>query len=304
MTLKERFDTFTTPDFYSRVDSEHILELYIGLDEKGRRSIELRSTFNPRKVKGTSAIEVNQYENQKYKTIRFSLTDEEISGLFYTFCEDLIEQTRNLPDKTGGYNAIVVRFHQWKKMFISSKKDFLNEPQIMGLIGELLFLKDQLSKRIGFSEALKSWSGQELTHKDFSYGDTWTEVKTIRRSSQSVRISSLEQLDSEYDGELAVYALEKMSPEYKGITLNKLIVEMRNLFPDNDDRDLFMSKVALQGYEYHNYYDDFVYEQIYNKNFRVNSDFPRLTPDNVPKAVTKSIYDIDLNSIAEFEITD
>ena len=121
MTLKERFDTFTTPDFYSRVDSEHILELYIGLDEKGRRSIELRSTFNPRKVRGTSAIEVNQYENQKYKTIRFSLTDEEISGLFYTFCEDLIEQTRNLPDKTGGYNAIVVRFHQWKKMFISSK---------------------------------------------------------------------------------------------------------------------------------------------------------------------------------------
>lgn len=304
MTLKERFDTFTTPDFYSRVDSEHILELYIGLDEKGRRSIELRSAFNPRKVRGTSAIEVNQYENQKYKTIRFSLTDEEISGLFYTFCEDLIEQTRNLPDKTGGYNAIVVRFHQWKKMFISSKKDFLNEPQIMGLSGELLFLKDQLSKRIGFSEALKSWSGQELTHKDFSYGDTWTEVKTIRRSSQSVRISSLEQLDSEYDGELAVYALEKMSPEYKGITLNKLIVEMRNLFPDNDDRDLFMSKVALQGYEYHNYYDDFVYEQIYNKNFRVNSDFPRLTPDNVPEAVTKSIYDIDLNSIAEFEITD
>lgn len=304
MTLKERFDTFTTPDFYSRVDSEHILELYIGLDEKGRRSIELRSAFNPRKVRGTSAIEVNQYENQKYKTIRFSLTDEEISGLFYTFCEDLIEQTRNLPDKTGGYNAIVVRFHQWKKMFISSKKDFLNEPQIMGLIGELLFLKDQLSKRIGFSEALKSWSGQELTHKDFSYGDTWTEVKTIRRSSQSVRISSLEQLDSEYDGELAVYALEKMSPEYKGITLNKLIVEMRNLFPDNDDRDLFMSKVALQGYEYHNYYDDFVYEQIYNKNFRVNSDFPRLTPDKVPEAVTKSIYDIDLNSIAEFEITD
>lgn len=304
MTLKERFDTFNTPEYYSRVDTDHILELYIGLDEKGRRSIELRSAFNPRKVKGTSAIEVNQYDNQKYKTIRFSLTDEEISGLFYTFCEDLIDQTRNLPEESAGYNAIVVRFHQWKKMFVSSKKDFLNEPQIMGLIGELLFLRDQLSKRTGLSEALRSWSGQELTHKDFSYGDTWTEVKTIRRSSQSVHISSLEQLDSEHDGELVVYALEKMSAEYKGITLNKLIVEIRNLFSDSDDRDLFMSKVALQGYEYHNYYDDFVYEKIYNKNFRVNADFPRLTPDDVPEAVVKTIYDIDLNKIAEFEITD
>ena len=134
MTLKERFDTFTVPEYYSRVDTDHILELYIGLDEKGRKSIELRSAFNPRKVKGTSAIEVNQYDNQKYKTIRFSLTDEEISGLFYTFCDDLIEQTRELTDEKGGYNAIVVRFHQWKKMFVSSKKDFLNEAQIMGLM--------------------------------------------------------------------------------------------------------------------------------------------------------------------------
>ncbi len=302
MTLKERFDTFTVPEYYSRVDTDHILELYIGLDEKGRKSIELRSAFNPRKVKGTSAIEVNQYDNQKYKTIRFSLTDEEISGLFYTFCDDLIEQTRDLTDKKGGYNAIVVRFHQWKKMFVSSKKDFLNESQIMGLIGELLFLRDQLSKRIGLPEALRSWSGQELTHKDFSYGDTWSEVKTIRRSSQAVHISSLEQLDSEHDGELAVYALEKMSTEYNGITLNKLIVDIRNRFSDSDDRDLFMSKVALQGYEYHNYYDDFVFELIYSKNFRVSEDFPKLIPGDVPEAVLKATYDIDLNKIAEFEI--
>lgn len=302
--LKKRFDDFSSPNFYSRVSTDHILELYIGLDEKGRKSIELRSAFNPRKVKGTSAIEVNQYDNQKYKTIRFSLTDEEISGLFYTFCDDLIEQTRDLTDEKGGYNAIVVRFHQWKKMFVSSKKDFLNEAQIMGLIGELLFLRDQLSKRIGLPEALRSWSGQELTHKDFSYGDTWSEVKTIRRSSQVVHISSLEQLDSEHDGELAVYALEKMSTEYNGITLNKLIVDIRNRFSDSDDRDLFMSKVALQGYEYHNYYDDFVFELIYCKNFRVSEDFPKLIPGDVPEAILKATYDIDLNKITDFEIKD
>lgn len=167
--LKKRFNNFTLPNFYSRVSTDHVLELYIGLDEKGRKSIELRSSFTPRRVKGTAAIEVNQYDNHQYKTIRFSLTDEEISGLFFTFCEDLIEQTSTLKDADGGYNAIVVRFHQWKKMFITSKRVFLNENQIMGLIGELLFLKEQLIGRIGVYEALRSWSGQELTHKDFSY---------------------------------------------------------------------------------------------------------------------------------------
>ena len=302
MTLKDRFDTFSVPEYFSRVDTDHILELYIGLDEKGRKSIELRSVFNPRRVKGTSAIEVTQYDNPKYKTLRFSLTDEEISGLFYTFCEDLIEQTRDLKDEKGGYNAIVLRFHQWKKMFVSSKKNFLNESQIMGLIGELLFLRDILSKRIGLSEALRSWSGQELTHKDFSYGETWTEVKTIRRSSQMVHITSLEQLDSIRNGELAIYALEKMSSEYDGINLNKLIVKIRNLFQDSDDRDLFMAKVALQGYEYHNYYDDFVFELIYSKIFKVCVQFPKLTPQDVPEAILRASYDIDLNKIEEFEI--
>ena len=96
--LKKRFESFTEPNLYSRVDAERIPELYIGLDENGRKSIELRSLFKPRSVKGTSSIEINQYDNHKYKTIRFSLTDEEMSGLFYTFCEDLIEQTRNIPD--------------------------------------------------------------------------------------------------------------------------------------------------------------------------------------------------------------
>lgn len=300
--LKKRFDDFTSPNFYSRVSTDHVLELYIGLDEKRRKSIELRSSFTPRKVKGTAAIEVNQYDNQQYKTIRFSLTDEEISGLFFTFCEDLIEQTSTLKDTNGGYNAIVVRFHQWKKMFITSKKVFLNENQIMGLIGELLFLKEQLIGRIGAYEALRSWSGQELTHKDFSYNDTWTEVKAVRRNAETVKISSLEQLDSEVDGELTVYALEKMSAEYNGITLNKLVVEIRNMLADSDDRDIFMSKVALQGYEYHNYYNDFVYEKIYRKNYSVTKDFPRLTPKDVPKSVVKAAYDIQLNEISEFEV--
>ncbi len=301
MELKERFEQFTSPGYYSRVDSDHILELYIGLDETGNKSIELRSLFRPRSVKGTSAIDVSQYENEKYKTIRFSLTDEEISGLFYTFCDDLIEQTRSLKDESEGYNAIVLRFHQWKKLFVSSKKDFLNESQIMGLIGELLFLKDHLSKRLGLAEALRSWSGQELTHKDFSYNDTWTEVKTIKRSSQTVKISSLEQLDSKDEGELAVYALEKMSPEYRGITLNKLIVVIRNMFDDSDDRDSFMAKVALQGYEYHNYYDDFVFEKIYFKSFRVADGFPRLIPVKMPDGIIKASYDIDLNKLNDFE---
>ena len=299
---RELFAKFTNANYFSRVDTDHILELHIGLDDKGRKAIELRASFTPRKVTGTSAIEVNQYKRADYNTIRFSLCDDDISGLFYKFCDDLIEQTRSVKDKSEGYTAIVSRFFQWKKMFVSSKNNFLTEPEIMGLIGEILVMRGHLASRIGLVEALASWSGQELTHKDFSFGDTWIEAKSISRGAQSVKISSLEQLDSDNEGELAVYSLEKMSTAYNGITLNKLILETRNMFQDGEERDAFMAKVALQGYEYNNYYDDFVYEINSFKRYRVCAEFPKLTPRDLPTAIRKAMYEISLVEIGAFEI--
>lgn len=302
--IRQKFSEFNRPEYFSRIDSVHILELHLGLDEKGRKAIELRYPFTPRKVTGTSAIEVNQYKKAKYNTIRFSLIDEEISGLFYKFCEDLIEQTKDLKEESAGYQAIVNRFFQWKKMFVSSKNNFLTEPEIMGLIGEILFLRGNLAERIGLSNALLSWSGQELTHKDFSYENMWFEAKAISRGAQSVRISSLEQLESDNDGELVVHSLEKMSTAYNGITLNKLVLETRNMFSSNEDKDNFMSKVALQGYEYNNYYDDFVYEISNFKRYNVNGHFPKLTSKSLPVAIRKAMYEISLVEIASFEIKD
>ena len=300
MDIKSQFDAFSRPEYFSRVDNSHVLELHIGLDEKGRKSIELRSVFRPVKVTGTSAIDVSQYTKPQYNTIRFSLKDDDMSGLFYKFCDDIVEQTKALKNEKDGYKAITDRFFQWKKMFVLSKNTFLTEPEIMGLIGEILFFRGPLADEIGLSSALKSWSGQELTHKDFSCSDKWYEVKPISRGNSSVRISSLEQLDSDKDGQLIVYSLEKMSPAYNGISLNKLILETRQMFMSGDESDDFLAKVALQGYEYNNYYDEFVYEVSNFVRYMVGYDFPKLTHKNVPMAISKANYDISLSDIMNF----
>ena len=302
LNIKEAFEKFNNENFFSRVDSCHPLELHIGMDEKGRKAIELRSKFIPRKVTGTAAIEVNQYSKSDYNTIRFSLIDEEISGLFYMFCEDLIKYTREIEEKSSGYTEIINRFFQWKRMFVSSKNSLLTEPEIMGLIGEVLYLKGSLASRIGLYDALKSWSGQELTHKDFSYNDMWAEVKTVKNGNTTVKISSLEQLDSDNDGELAVYVLEKMSETYNGVTLNKLVLETKDMFDSREEMDLFMSKVALQGYEYNDIYDEYVYEISDFRRYSVNEYFPKLTARVINPAIKKASYEIALTDIAEFEI--
>lgn len=300
MDIRSQFSAFSRPEYFSRIDDEHILDLHIGLDEKGRKSIELRSMFKPVKVTGTSAIDVTQYTKPEYNTIRFSLKDDDMSGLFYKFCEDIIEQTKDLKNEKDGYKAITTRFFQWKKMFVLSKNTFLTEPEIMGMIGEILFLRGPLAEEIGLSEALKSWSGQELSHKDFSCLDKWYEVKTISRGNTTVRISSLEQLDSDKNGELIVYSLEKMSPAYNGISLNKLILETRQMFLSADDADTFLAKVAMQGYEYNNYYDEFVFEVSGLTRYKVTDQFPKLTHANVPKEITKANYDLALAEIMSF----
>lgn len=300
MDIRSQFSAFSRPEYFSRIDDEHILDLHIGLDEKGRKSIDLRSMFKPVKVTGTSAIDVTQYTKPEYNTIRFSLKDDDMSGLFYKFCEDIIEQTKDLKNEKDGYKAITTRFFQWKKMFVLSKNTFLTEPEIMGMIGEVLFLRGPLAEEIGLSEALKSWSGQELTHKDFSCSDKWYEVKTISRGNTTVRISSLEQLDSDKNGELIVYSLEKMSPAYNGISLNKLILETRQMFLSADDADTFLAKVAMQGYEYNNYYDEFVFEVSGLTRYKVTDQFPKLTHANVPKEITKANYDLALAEIMSF----
>ena len=64
MNIEKSFKKFDQPNYYSRVDSTHPLDLWYGLDEHGRRCIELRANFKPRPVKGTDAIEINQYSNK------------------------------------------------------------------------------------------------------------------------------------------------------------------------------------------------------------------------------------------------
>lgn len=301
MSIKEDFKKFTLPNHFSRINTTHVPEIHIGLDGEGRKAIDLREKFTYKKVKNTNAIEVNQYKLPEYNTIRFSLKNENSADLFYMFCEDLIAETSNIKELDTAYKVIVNRYYQWKDFFVTNKKEYLNESEIMGLLGELLFIKDKLSAKIGLVEAIKSWSGQELTHKDFSYNNEWFEVKSISSGKDSVKISSLEQLESSNDGELVVYTLEKMSSNYQGLTINKVFEEILQALSDINDKDDFREKVSLQGYEYSDYYNDFVYEIRNYVEYIVNDNFPKLTHKNVPKSVVKANYELSLQRIDSFK---
>ena len=300
--INDRFLEIEGKNVFSRVNPLHNIDLYVGHDEQGRYAIKYRGIFKPESsVKSVAGIAVNQYKNEDFNTLQFSLMHNDNKGLFFTFCEDIIEATKTIADNKNAYKTILDRYYSWKKMFSTTKK-LLSESEIMGLIGELLFLRDYLFEKYGKAEALSSWSGQELTHKDFSYNDIWYEVKAIHSGKDSVKISSLEQLQSANDGELVVFSLEKMSASYDGIKINKLALEILNVLELDERKDLFLSAIMSQGFTFDESYDEFVFELVSMSRYNVNSDFPKLTINDVSEAIIKAQYDLSLAILNNFLI--
>ena len=236
-------EDFPSRHFVRIGENKHI-SLYIGRDDDARFSFDFRGNFKPSRIPSSDVIDVEQYKNETELTLRFSLDNGELLEYFCIFCQDLLESTKAIIDDETAYKTLRARYFSWRQLF-KPDKGKLTETEIMGLIGELLFLQSRLFPEKGIDKAIESWTGIEKAHKDFSFDDVWYEIKTINFGKESVRISSLEQLDSDVDGHLAVYTLEKMSPSFNGIKLNELVTSIISQLENATQKELFMDKLNL-----------------------------------------------------------
>lgn len=297
--IENKINLITQNSQYIRVSDSHPLELYIGKNEKGYPTLRYNGIFQPVKIVGNSILEIKQVKTANYISILFSYTSKENFSLFYNFCEDIINQTSDYFGNDG-YIEIVNRYNQWKKMFYGNSKT-LSENEVIGLIGELLFLKDYCFPIYGISIGLNGWSGPEPTHKDFSYKNEWYEIKSINSFKNTVTISSIEQLDSLIEGKLVVYSFEKMSPSFNGISLNALVGMVSNMIQYETDKDIFFEKLKPVGYSYNEVYDNYVYNMINVDKYVVNAEFPKIKAEDLPNGIGKVQYEILLSLIEKFK---
>ena len=147
-TFKEGFDA----GFYKRLNGNPALDLYVGKNDSGLYSFEYRGAFTPIKVKCSELILVDQFKHDSFNSICFSLEKDELLERFSIFCQDLVDAVDGITDVNQGYKEICNRFFSWKKLFKPSTGN-LTEPEIMGIIGELLFLKDTMIPTFGVEKA-------------------------------------------------------------------------------------------------------------------------------------------------------
>lgn len=299
--IEELFKEYFKPSYFKLIDNSHPLSLYIGADEQGYKAIEYRGDFKPFKLNSTEVVGIEHHHNKDDVSIVISLLHDDMLSTFSSFCMDLVESTSQASNEEEGYKILVNRIYAWKKMFVS-KHRLLEEHEIIGLMGELIHLKEYIIPEYGKAKAISSWTGSEKTKKDFSLDQIWFEVKTIHCGNDFVTISSFEQLESEKDGELIVYQLEKMSPQYNGITLNKIAREVLvdlNLF---ELKDLFSQKLLERGFGFESDYNQFVYQLICCDKYQVTSDFPCLRRTYNMGAIAQVKYDLLLSKIENFKI--
>lgn len=286
---------------FIRLKENQVLQLYLGKDSNGRFALEFRGHFTPTRLLGSAVISVAQTKSNQTLSLCFSLENPDLLEYFCTFCEDLVNSTIDLVDDNLAYKTLCARYSSWKKLFKPNQAR-LTENEVLGLIGELLYLRDIMFNSYGFDIALDSWTGPEYTHKDFSLDETWHEIKTISVGKRDVRISSLEQLDSDVEGTLAVYELERMSPSFHGIKLNAIVTDILSLLPHNTQKELFLNKLSQFGYDFSTEYDNFVFSFIVLSKYKVDNSFPRLTRCDIPNAIQRVQYDITLTELDPYKI--
>ena len=286
---------------YSRYDGEHPLDIFLGIDDQGRKSLVVTLKANRERVVSSKTIAVDFFKrNDGRNSLRFSLEDDDLRDIFYKFCEDIIESTRG-SSLSDGFSSIVRRWETWITFFQRTALP-LSESEIIGLIGEIHFLQTVMVEKYGTDRALEAFIGIDKAHKDFEIDDTWYEVKTIHNGVRTVKISSIEQLDADTTGKLEVITLDQGTPGTdSNITINSIVRQFREQLNQTQLID-FDEKLRKANYIEDERYDDYNYLFIKRDEYEVAGDFPRIMSGALPIGITKATYEIDISAIQQYKV--
>lgn len=285
---------------YQRVDPEHILDAFMGKNSDKQKEFLIISSQEPPKIGSSKSVDIqrNMREDDSWALI-FRLTNKDEDEVFTHLCWDLLERARLATTKEIALEILVTRYLKWQKLMVNWN-DLLPEEVIKGLIGELLYAKEFLSKDHTWDEIISAWLGPNGRDKDFVFENTWSEVKCLRPGKKTIGISSLEQLNSEKDGTLAVMFLDKTSKaDNNGFSFGQLIHDIRELLEKHPQAATqFEGKLFELGYVERKEYHEKYYAYQGSRFFTVTEGFPRL--GEVPAGIVSVRYDISIADLTAF----
>ena len=194
--------------------------------------------------------------------------------------------------------------NDWSDIFIKNAKG-LNEQTHMGLIGELITLRDLAS--IHGPAALESWQGYEGERHDFRMGNNAIEVKVTTKPGLSVSINGVSQLSEPDDGKLVLRFIRLEKTPGGKITLPSMLNELSEV---GISTPTIVDAILKLGGKLEDLTDETKsYTFIESIFYNVENGFPRISPSSftgssTPKGISNIKYTTDLTHASSFIITD
>lgn len=295
-------------------DSSHPLDFRIGRDHRGRYVFQLdadcpdSSGLELPKVSAFSCdIEPVQDGRGRLLLVLGHAAD---FRNFALMCSSLMLATAELAasqSQTGLVKA-VDELHRWQEMLRRRTDRLLSRSERIGLVGELLFLRDVLAERFGWAAAVKCWNGPGGDEQDFVVSGSIFEVKTqVVTADRRIRISSEDQLDPVQGRILltnqGIAPLPAADPASR--TLNSLVAEIRSAVATAGPGVPELLDIALLDarYEERPEYDEESWVLVDRNYYEVAGDFPRIERSELRPGVEMVKYSIRVSDCVPYTVS-
>lgn len=246
-------------------------------------------------------------DDNKKTIFILGLNNKEDWDIFHSLCLDLLRATFNCNGEESVVSVIIQRIRRWHLFLKNNRTKAMSEVEQKGLIGELLFLRDNLLPYYSVSESLSFWQGPLNAPQDFCIEDCAVEVKCqLGTSKPLIRISSIHQLNTQLCKlYLFVVTLSKSAGGTdNAINLPIIVNELRKNILSNQPstcerfEDLLLQAGYIDLMEYNELY--FVLSSV--RFYEIRDGFPKLKPDDIPEGIVNITMDIMLDKCAQFII--
>ncbi len=274
--------------FYAKNESGEYLFI-IDLEELLDKDIELS-------LKGID-LKTSKKDNSSFLTL--ILKNETNWEIFLQLCEDLMISAKAV--KSNRAKNIHSRLVRWQTFLKNENYNISEEIQI-GLMGELIFLNEYLSKYVSLEQAINAWVGPEKEKQDFRLKGISIEIKSFMDNKQDqVNISSVEQLNNN-DNNLYLCTMGFKSSD-SGETLEDYCKKIQKRIYEECPSILSVFEDLLMSYGYylHCKYDNLKQlSQYKNSCYIVNNKFPKIPITIKNPAILNINYKLDLSYCKEF----
>jgi len=265
----------------------------VGISLEIHKSV-LQTDFKPNKYFVISVLTLDGIGN----VLTVVCQDQEFYEIFEVLCKDLVESSGQAPTLNEAVSLLKSRLILWTELFKGLKG--VTRQQVYGLAAELSFLKIWLENQT--NKNLDVWVGPNGTSQDFisMTGVNAVEVKASSNDLNSVRISSLEQLDFAGNLVLAVFPISSDKEDSnEPLNLSNLVASIENMLPQNQI-DAFRRKLAMIGLTLNDEINAIHFVLGEPQYFDVRAGFPRLIKSAISSEIFNCSYDISLISLADF----